>query len=411
MRATGGRAIVAVMTDIPTDQQPGPAEAPGPADTPPPPAPSPAPPLVRPAHDRVFRGVCAAIGRATGTDPVLWRVLVVVLAFFGGTGIVLYLAGWLLIPEEGAPESEVQRLARGNGVSTGAAIALTVLGLFALFAVLDDGRAVVPLVVVGVVAYLVLRNRQAGTAGPALAAPTGADSWHAPPAWAEPAGAPLPWGPPPASVAYGPPPPPPPRSPLGVLTVSLVALAVGGMLLAGALGASGIDAVSVLAVALLVTGLGLLVGARWGRARGLIALAVVLALALGATASAENAFGDGAGERTWVVTGSESHGLGAGNATLDLRQLAGTERRGLTVEASVGAGELVVLVPEDLRVDLDASVGLGELTTPDEDGGVTRQGGAGLDREIELGPDGSGTVRLGVSVGLGQMEVRSVPAR
>ncbi|MCU1432087.1 MAG: PspC domain protein, partial [Actinotalea sp.] len=80
---------------------------------PPPPDPpplSPAPALVRPLDGRILRGVAAGVGRYTGTDPVLWRVLLAVLAVFGGSGIVLYLAGWLLLPEEGAAQSPGQRL-------------------------------------------------------------------------------------------------------------------------------------------------------------------------------------------------------------------------------------------------------------------------------------------------------------
>jgi phage shock protein PspC (stress-responsive transcriptional regulator) len=384
--------------------------------------PPPSVPLVRPARDRVFRGVCAAVGRSTGTDPVLWRVLVVVLAFFGGAGLVLYLAGWLLIPEEGQPESEAQRLARGGGVSTGAAVALVLLALFALGAVFDDGRGLLPLVVVGVLAYLVLRTRspQAGVAMPPPGTPprapaAGAAAWDAPPAWAEPrpgAGVPPPpWGPPPGAPYSAPPPAPPrPRSNLGVLTVSAATVIAGALLLAASLGADGITAPRVLAAALLVVGLGLLVGARWGRSRGLIALAVVLSLAVAATSSADRQFGAETGERVWVVDGSAEHRLAAGSATLDLRELASTERRDLRVEGRVGAGELLVLVPEDLRVRLVSRVGLGELSTPSGVDVVRTESGVGLRRETTLGPPGPRVMTLDVRVGVGDLEVRLVPA-
>src|SRR5512144_2568126 len=71
--------------------------------------------LTRSRDDRVVAGVCGGVGRYLGVDPVLFRVLLPVLAVFGGSGIVLYALGWLLIPEEGAPESEAQRLLRGRG--------------------------------------------------------------------------------------------------------------------------------------------------------------------------------------------------------------------------------------------------------------------------------------------------------
>lgn len=404
------------MTETPAGSDAG-TEPPGggtaTATAPPPPLFPPSVPLVRPAHDRVFRGVAAAVGRATGTDPVLWRVLFVVLAVFGGSGIVLYLAGWLLIPEEGRATSHAQDVLGGRGGSTTAKVLLTVLGVVAVLVVLDDGRGVVPLLVVGGLAWLVWRNRTttAGPAGPAV--PTGAAAWTAPPAWTAPTegdGAPPSWVAPP--VSYGPPPPPPPprpRSNLGSLTLSATVLVVGALLLARTLGAEGITAGRVLASALLVVGLGLLAGAWWGRARWLVLLAVPLALATAATASVDDRFGGETGERTWVVSGSAEHRLGAGTAVLDLRPLAGTERR-VTVDGRIGAGELTVLVPEDTRVQLDAEVGLGALRVVDADGVERETEGGGLDREEELGPEGRRTVVLDVQVGVGELEVRVVPA-
>jgi phage shock protein PspC (stress-responsive transcriptional regulator) len=416
------------MTEIPAGpdagatQQPqaGAAPPPGPPPAPPPAGPPTGPPLVRPLDDRVFRGVCGAVGRATGTDPVLWRVLVVVLVLFGGTGLVLYLAGWLLIPEEGQPESDLQRLVRGGGGgSTGATLALALLALFA-FLVLDDGRGLVPLAVVGLLAYLVLRNRSASDGRPpagAAQAPVGAAAWDAPPAWSGPAGPlgpPPPWGPPPGPVGYVPPPAPAPRAPrsmLGPLTVSAVVVAVGLLLLAASLGVDGITAPRVLATALLVTGAGLLVGTVWGRSRGLIALAVVLTLALSATSSFDRRFSTTTGDRTWVVTGSTERALGAGSATLDLRGLAGTDRRDLTVEARVGAGELLVLVPEDLRVELESRVGLGQILLDQPGRGRYAEAGAGLAHDVTLGPPGGAAVVLDVRVGLGELEVHRVEAQ
>ena len=108
-------------------RHPGPT-APG-RGAPPPPARGPAtppPPLERrrlhlpvragPApRGPLLAGVCAAIGRATNTDPVLWRVLLAVLGFFGGIGILVYLMAWLIIPAEGDTASPVESmLGRGR---------------------------------------------------------------------------------------------------------------------------------------------------------------------------------------------------------------------------------------------------------------------------------------------------------
>ena len=56
--------------------------------------------LRRSRTDRVIAGVCGGVGRYLGVDPVLIRVAFVVLAILGGGGILLYILGWILIPEE-----------------------------------------------------------------------------------------------------------------------------------------------------------------------------------------------------------------------------------------------------------------------------------------------------------------------
>lgn len=50
--------------------------------------------------ERWIAGVCAGIGRRVGLDPVIVRGIAVVLFFFGGVGLVAYLALWLLLPGE-----------------------------------------------------------------------------------------------------------------------------------------------------------------------------------------------------------------------------------------------------------------------------------------------------------------------
>lgn len=53
----------------------------------------------------MLAGVGAGIGRYLGIDPVIVRIAIVVLTFFGGLGVILYLAGWLLMPEDGRAAS------------------------------------------------------------------------------------------------------------------------------------------------------------------------------------------------------------------------------------------------------------------------------------------------------------------
>jgi phage shock protein PspC (stress-responsive transcriptional regulator) len=67
-------------------------------------------PLRRPVHDRMLAGVASGIADYLGVDETLVRIAIVVATFFGGAGIAVYLAGWLLIPEEGSDQSIASEL-------------------------------------------------------------------------------------------------------------------------------------------------------------------------------------------------------------------------------------------------------------------------------------------------------------
>ena len=51
--------------------------------------------LRRSQSDRVVAGVLGGLGRRLGVDPLVLRIATVVLAVFGGIGIMLYAAAWL----------------------------------------------------------------------------------------------------------------------------------------------------------------------------------------------------------------------------------------------------------------------------------------------------------------------------
>jgi phage shock protein PspC (stress-responsive transcriptional regulator) len=61
--------------------------------------------LVRSRHDRMIGGVAAGIASYIGADVVLVRIAFAVLTIMGGVGIPLYLACWLLIPDEYTAQS------------------------------------------------------------------------------------------------------------------------------------------------------------------------------------------------------------------------------------------------------------------------------------------------------------------
>jgi phage shock protein PspC (stress-responsive transcriptional regulator) len=62
-------------------------------------------PLRRPFEDRMLAGVAAGLARYFGVDVTIVRIAFVVLTVVGGAGIPLYLAGLLLIPEQGSDQS------------------------------------------------------------------------------------------------------------------------------------------------------------------------------------------------------------------------------------------------------------------------------------------------------------------
>jgi phage shock protein PspC (stress-responsive transcriptional regulator) len=64
----------------------------------------------RSATDAKLAGLCGGVAQHWGIDPVLVRVGWVLLVFSGGIGLVLYLAGWLLIPVEGRDKAPVDDL-------------------------------------------------------------------------------------------------------------------------------------------------------------------------------------------------------------------------------------------------------------------------------------------------------------
>jgi len=66
-------------------------------------------PLERPIDDRMLAGVASGIARYLNADVTIVRIIFAVLAIVGGAGIPLYIAGWLLIPEEGSEQSIASR--------------------------------------------------------------------------------------------------------------------------------------------------------------------------------------------------------------------------------------------------------------------------------------------------------------
>ncbi|MGK5445562.1 PspC domain-containing protein [Micromonospora sp. URMC 105] len=174
--------------------------------------------LVRPREGRYLAGVCAAIGRATNTDPVLWRVILAVLGFFGGVGILLYIAALLVIPNEGDSGSPVESML-GRGRSSMSPVTVIVLSILVAvsfgYIVTDAFRAVLlgAAILIGG-ALLLNRDGRTPPIGPPAGAPAPAG---APPGPVPPVSYPAPglFAPAPAAPT-GPVPPAAPTVPLPV---------------------------------------------------------------------------------------------------------------------------------------------------------------------------------------------------
>src|SRR4249919_316242 len=104
--------------------------------------------------DRKVAGVAGGLARHLDIDPIILRVAFVVLVFFGGAGLLLYGACWLLLPEDGSVSAPLSLDDRNRS------IALVVIGAISVLLVLGDSIGQFgfpwPLALVALVALLVL---------------------------------------------------------------------------------------------------------------------------------------------------------------------------------------------------------------------------------------------------------------
>jgi phage shock protein C len=84
------------------------------------------PELRRSRTDRILGGVAAGIARYFGVDPILIRLGFVLLTIAGGSGVLIYLIAWVIIPE--AEEGEERAPARSTGPALDAGTTRLLLG-------------------------------------------------------------------------------------------------------------------------------------------------------------------------------------------------------------------------------------------------------------------------------------------
>jgi phage shock protein PspC (stress-responsive transcriptional regulator) len=385
--------------------------------------------LRRSRSDRYVAGVLGGLAKRLDVDPLILRITTVVLAMFG-IGMLLYALGWLLIPAEDEDASVFhQALGRGDRSDSRSDAVLLTLGLGLIILISAGGIAsgwgegfiLLVLAVCGI--FLLLRrddhraqpagtNWQSSEPAPNAAAGTGetdtTQSWLGGPDWEpdrpwetdqqgwDPYAEPEPTASPPKRQA----------SSLGAITISAAVIAVGIIAINDAIWATVIPATYV-ATALGIVGLGLLVGAWFGRSRGLIALGIVLSLALVPAVLVDRIDVDAAHVEVnpttlaGIPTGTQDYGVGEVHYDLSAVEFAETDSVAFAIDQ--GAGELTVVLPPDVDVIVNAELGVGEISLLDD---VT--GGFGRDaRIVDNGADGAGggELDLQLDLGVGRIEV------
>jgi hypothetical protein len=200
---------------------------------------------------------------------------------------------------------------------------------------------------------------------------------------------------------------PPARPSLFAPVLGALLAAAGLFGLLAVLDVYDVDAAVALASGVVIVGAAVAVGAMTQRrVGGLVFLGLILLAAFGVAAATPVSVSSGVGEKNerpaTVAALQPSYELGVGELGLDLRAVAlppGTTH----LDATVGVGRLVITVPRDVAVEIDARTGVGELDIL----GV-RGDGVGAQRTVTVAgstPDAP-VLDLEADVAMGEIVVR-----
>ena len=389
------------------------------APTGPPPPPGPSGPRVtreeardlgsmrRTLIDRKIGGVAGGVARHFDIDPLIVRVAFVLLAIFGGGGLLAYAAGWLLIPEEGTDHAVIRVDHRTRTVLLG------IVGIVCALSLVGDSLGgwdfPWPLVIVGlVIAAIAAGTRQKPHPGPLPAE-----------GWVPPAGT-VPPPPPAAPSSYStyrpvtPPAPGRPRDPRKrgpILFWFTMGMAFVAVAVVATFDLAGWDAPpsAYPAAVLAACGVMLVVGAFYGRAGGLILIGLIAALVtLTTSAVDEISAGQIDARPTSAADVDHRYYVGAGEIIVDLTDLSATELEeldGRTIEAEARFGHVLIQVPErGLDVTVHSDV---------QGGGESVLFGSRRDNSYDKSYDGgvnAPDITLDLTVLFGQVEVETKEA-
>lgn len=166
---------------------------------------------------------------------------------------------------------------------------------------------------------------------------------------------------------------------------------------------------SLLSVVLIVLGIGMALTARARSGGFLMVLGIFLTISLATTSSVSDlGLTGGVGERRILVTSEpdEPYRQLAGQLTLDLREFE-ADSESSTVQAKLRFGELVVVVPAEIDVEVSAEVRGGELNLLGQESRGSR-----LNQHADYkGTDPeAGVLVLDLYVGFGDLTVRRAPS-
>ncbi|MFI7172742.1 MULTISPECIES: PspC domain-containing protein [Streptomyces] len=422
-----------------------------------PPAADARPPLHRSKRDKVLAGVCGGLGRYFDLDPVVFRVVLGVLAITGGVGLIFYGFAWLLLPQEDEEDSEAKKLLTGRVEgATLAAVFAALVGCALFLSMLDNGGlaafSVLVVLALGGASYWSQRKRHSGRPEAQAPAPAGHASraahspappeTQAPPTpggpswWRDPlvkdgttgpvGGTGYLWGPDdtadaavtgrtPAAAAKAPVAPARPRGGIGgrVFVLALLA-AIAGTAATWEGNPLGEALQTGLAAALVVFGLGLAVSSLLGRTGfGTIVLAVCTAGLLAGAAVLPREIGTDWREVEWrpaaVADVKPGYEAGTGLATLDLSRLDVPKGTTVAVEASIDAGRLKVVLPREVTALADVTIRrVGDVQMPgDRADRIERAGPQNRTETLApaAGTEAGGTIELHLGADFGQVEV------
>ncbi|RAS68810.1 phage shock protein C (PspC) family protein [Lentzea atacamensis] len=362
---------------------------------------------VRPRAGRKIGGVATGIAMRYQIDPVIVRIAFVALALSGGVGLPMYLAGWLLLPEEGDEVSPLEALI--NKGTSSMSQAQTVLLSFLMFPALaftfGSGGFQVIVTLAATVACIYLLQKNRGHLAPAaVAEPAPVPPVAGAPAWDPLGAAPFAWDLPEPAAAPQPPAPRPRKPRVALATAGAAALVIAGSAIAWTW-APWFTVPHVIGLLIAVLAAGLLIGSFTGGARGLIWLLVPLSVAgFGMTAvgfEGPHNLGSLSDTPKSVADVKDRYRIGVGSVMLDLRQLPDSGSVKTAVEADLG--ELIVHVPKNADVTFNCeATSIGELNCF----GKTAEGSVEQVSGTDFGDNGEGGLKIDLDVRTNVGEVK-----